>query len=837
MKSNITLYYKSLVNKEKNFVLDNPDGSSSLSTYLSTLQSETINNFQYIKQGLSVSIKLNKNQIALEMIDSKDLNYVKIQNFDVVNEQEVLEKPYFYFVISKIWRSKETIELVLSMDTLNTFRFNSDYVINVKTLTKRMHKDRFKNYYYMMEIKITLTGTGSIQLSDGDSIKFTYGNVSWTGRVLGNTEIILGTPTSIYLDIESLDKIDIIEFNNYIEDGVYFDEVKILNVLYTDVYVELVQGWRDYQFQVREIDLKSEDIACPVYKKRENKLYEQRGTFLNTWVLYYKNATTQENSPIDCYLASDEELTFLTETGSNTITASNIPSGKMLFLSPQMSGDITISVDGVNYRCYEQPNFSGNVSGYYCIVIVNNNGVLTFNRYVYTRMSTSYIRWDNYTITITNPTTIQVESSITTLSGREDTPPASSSYSSYSWDTNPFNPNAVNKTLTLSPLTDRIIASADTIDKTLQENIKIINIPYSPSTITEENGKYVIGSLWKYDAIYRFFKLTDFNQRFENYIVTDEENILNYFISEPWVRTTARRFVDDSKLYHSDYFRPKFVYDSFNKIFPLEQIDFYSSMYKNKTSTFDFKFVMTRNIVSKFLFQFDYVYKNSNQDYENIVAVARNNEEVLYNSSYLNYIRTGYNYDLKSKERSEVASGVGIGLSAFGLTLTGIIGAATGNPLAVGAAIGAGIGLASSLVNQAKTVAQNEENIQRKLTETNRQAVAVMNADDYDLLYAYSQNKAKLCYYAISDEMKQVLNDLFYYAGYVVNKQMIPNINSRYWFNFVQASLVINDSSNLTNEIEDDIKEKFEQGVTFLHYHDKFDFNQEMENWETSLLE
>ena len=43
------------------------------------------------------------------------------------------------------------------------------------------------------------------------------------------------------------------------------------------------------------------------------------------------------------------------------------------------------------------------------------------------------------------------------------------------------------------------------------------------------------------------------------------------------------------------------------------------------------------------------------EDYDNIVAVARNNEEVLYSSQYLNYVRTGYNYDVKAKQRQEEA--------------------------------------------------------------------------------------------------------------------------------------------------------------------------------------
>ena len=127
MKSKITLYYKSLVNKDRNFVLDNGSGTSTLETYLATLTKTTITDFQYIKNDLSISIKINASQTGLEMIDSKNLNYVKIENYtETEGSPIVYEKAMYYFVINKIWRSKETIELVLSMDTLNCFKFNSE---------------------------------------------------------------------------------------------------------------------------------------------------------------------------------------------------------------------------------------------------------------------------------------------------------------------------------------------------------------------------------------------------------------------------------------------------------------------------------------------------------------------------------------------------------------------------------------------------------------------------------------------------------------------------------------------------------------------------------------
>ena len=846
MKSKVTLYYKSLVNKEKNFVLDNQDGTSALETYLSTLQSEFINEYQYVKQGLSVSIKLNKNQTALEMVDSKDLNYIKIQNYNDEAEPQVLEKPYYYFVIAKNWRAKDTIELVLSMDTLNTFRFNYDYRLNAKSIIKRMHKDRFDSKIYETQI-------------DCEDIECTGSRYGFNTRdeVVAGEDLTDEDITALNLGQYTIEPVQIydatLEQNiplsliNYIEYGLRWDERGLIRTLYCwiDAYLNIPQGNLDghtiyFAFVVninnkyiyKKIDFKSEDISAPVYKKEEHTLYEQEGGFRNSWVLYYKNKDNQEDSPVECYLTADRNVKFLTETGSNTINVNNIPLGKILVISPYFQGEVVVDVDGEKFYVKSYLN-QWRMS---CIGFENANEVLVVHIYSVSEPEIGpAVNQVTETNLIVNPSQVAIDTSIEELKGRE----VDNVASSYGF-TDPNNPfYRSNTTIPLASLITRQIADSSTIDKTLSENLKIINIPYCPSQITEEDGKYVIEPLWRYEAVLKFFKLIDFTPVFQNSITTDVDSILNIFTSGIITPDlTMNRTIIDSKLYHSDYYRPKFVYDSFSRIFPLEQIDYVKSYESINSDKFKFTFVMSRNIVSKFLFKFDFVYKHSNEDYPNVVAVARNNEEVLYNSAYLNYVRTGYNYDLKAKERSETASGVGLGLNIAGLIASiGLSFIPGGQALGVAGVVGSTLGLAGQIVNYAKTISQNEENLQRRLQETQRQAVSVLNADDYDLLQAYTDNKAKLCLYEVSEQMKRVLDDLFYYCGYVVNEQMIPNISSRYWFNFVQAGLIIEDSSNLNSDIEDDIKEKFEQGVTFLHYHNEFDFNQEKENWETSLLD
>lgn len=849
MKSKITLYYKSLLNPEKNFILDDGNGTSKLETYLSSLTKTTINDFQYIKNQLSVSIKINSSQVNLEMIDNKDLNYVKIENYtEVPNSDNVYERAMYYFVTNKIWRSQSTIELVLTMDTLNTFEYNKDYLLNKKTLVKRMHKDRFiQDGLQDYEIAMVEDVLQTLYTSYPDYIELHEDDWVDMGQDVNDYEASLYHEYGASVELvgiydATLDRMLIqgYEWWDVTGDFQLDDNNEIFMTWSVKLPLDLAGDSFYLQFRVvssrpriwKNIDLKSEDISCPLYKKSEENLYENKGAFLNSWVLYYKNKTAQDTSPIECYLTSDTELTFLTETGSNTITAGVIPTGKTYFIAPQYNGIVYFSVNGVNYNVTTQKIASGLITLNYCVGLENQSGTLVFHYCAYQRLGNVFIKSPLVQeILISNPT-LECNTSLTQLLVRKTGSPMASSYAK-----SVFTAGAVTDVITLSALTSRQLAPSYTIDKTDNQNVKIINLPYCPSTITEDNGTYTIEPLWVFDTTPNFFKLVDTSKRFENSVETSVDDIIDIFDeSGIVVSINESRHVLDTKLYHSDYYRPKFVYDSFGKVFPLEQIDYLQTLSIYGNSKFKFTFVMSRNIVSKFLFMFNYVYKHSNEDYENVLAVARNNEEVLYTSAYLNYVRTGYNYDLKAKERTEAISGAGIGLSVLGLVLSGAIGMATGNPIAVGSAVASGVGLATSLVNHAKTTAQNEENIQRKLQEAQRQAVSVSNADDYDLLYAYTTNKAKLVYYDVSNNMKNVLDDLFYYAGYIVNEQMLPVINSRYWFNFVQASLVIDDTANLTMELEDDIKEKFEQGVTFLHLHGVFNFKQDKENWEVALI-
>ena len=843
MTSTLILYKDSRIIPERNLIVED------ISTYLSGLTKLTKTDFQYQRLHLEMDVKIDISQTYQDYKSTYNYNYCSIQ--DGLNGKIV-----YYFITKKTQVAESTIALHLKMDTANTFQRSTDYSFGDRTRVIREHKDRFDIWYYEIEIREVyyLTQTNPFPYSDETpfpiSISIDNGAYNFTNLTAEYFDDGNHTQLIIYGMSMEVGK----EINDLLAE--YSDEpIDLYDGDMSTHYCQIPYPTDEYEIQVflfkrkyvRKIDLKSEEISAPVYKKEENIIYENEGKLQNAWALYYRN-DTDANSPIRCYLIPDTNITIQYGGTGNKITPSDIPNGEYLFFWQAYNGPFNFIVGDETYKVYNGiKNPFNNVQDFQCVAIKNNGGTLELYQMIY--------RWiplyhtisiqDTKSLTRVLATTtvgFEFELNSDVIKARQMT---SIALTYDDRNTNrPFRANGWNVSFNLTTQVS-YMNSIDAVDRTLSQNIKIIDIPYSPSTIEiDSSNNYIFEGIWQFDALKKWFLLNNLNTRFENNIVSNVEDILQYYETNiSSINTNTTRYIKDSKLYHSDYFRPKFVYDSFSRNFPLEQIDYGKSIMNKDTSKLTFDFVMSRNIVSKFLFRFGYTYKDSTEDYPNIVAVARNNEEVLYNSQYLNYVRTGYNYDLKTKERNEVASGIGLGLSVAGL-IGSIVMTATGYGSAIGVAgiVGSVGGIAGSVVGMVKSTAQAEENIQRKLQETQRQAVSVLNADDSDLLYAYTTNKAKLCLYTISSQMEEILDDMFYYIGYLCNETKIPNLSSRYWFNFIQAEVELTTTgSNLSEEVINDLKQRYSNGITILHHRlinstHTWDFDLNKENWEVSLL-
>lgn len=130
MTSTLTLYRNCQLTPEHNYIID------SVASYLLSLQSVTINNFQHIKHGLDLKIKVDLPQTE---VSQPTYNYASIKNEDDT-------RTFYYFITNTEWRAEHTVLLTLSIDSLTTFS-NKFATTNWDTRTKiiRQHADRFVN--------------------------------------------------------------------------------------------------------------------------------------------------------------------------------------------------------------------------------------------------------------------------------------------------------------------------------------------------------------------------------------------------------------------------------------------------------------------------------------------------------------------------------------------------------------------------------------------------------------------------------------------------------------------------------------------------------------------
>lgn len=842
MTSTLTLYFTSGISIRKNFVID------SIDDYLASKNKEVITNFQYIKHAPLTSIKLVRGQGALDFIASNDIDYCSIQNYG--------EKVVYYFVTDKRWKGQNTLEFALAMDTLNTFKMGVDYTLSQRTRINRQHKNRYvpRDVYTPQPAEIpndffdTFSPFNLRKLylfKEFDPIPENppYLRISTYGEILDQTAHLklrifiynlITEEITLYKEFTEADTLSL-SFRVHEENGK--GEIYITDSNQVDYFApentrfalewgatlvpplpsglgtievpgiregnisnlfsgELVKSVRWY----RNIDLISEGVTPILYGKDKGVIEGDN----QSWYLVYKG-----NNPLRCYLCADNARS-VTIAPKKDIVPSDLESGVYYYILPDRNND-NVPIRDASGNDISAYITNGWPRKQVVICYYLSGGDIGIREYIYHDYGLGFIQDGGYADRTTSKITFATNRSTIYYN----------TMANLTGNTGNIR-NSPSGTYTLVPVTSEII-SFSALNRTDAQLVKIIKLPYRP-TDSAFTG-------WQYDNTEKMLFLENLDTPLENEMTIGINPLSDLYLEFTPAITDLKNPIYESKLYHSDYYQPKFVYDSFSKVFALERVDIASY---SKNRPFSFVFKCTNTINSRFLFTFTtYIIEDRmDEDYSDILVITRNNEVVIYNSEYINYIKTGFNYDVKNKERREVGQWVGFGLTTIGA----IASFATG-----GAGIAAGIGFATSasaqFVNAVNSTAQAESAQAQKLEQLRNQKASVYGADDVDLMSAYTGNKAKYMLYEVSPRMKEVLFDLFFYTGYTSGVQGIPDTTSRTRFNFVSAEIEFDENNNLTEEILLDIVERFKSGVTFIHkFNNEWDIKQEKENWETNLI-
>lgn len=851
----LRFYKRSQLKPDKNWCFDN------IEIYLASLTYYDVSNYQYQRFELDKEIRVDFTQ-SEQTISSSANKYDYVRISTVVNNAPIY---YYYFIIKTRQVSESTIAYQLRMDTLNTFKFdstfaNNKYTLSPKTLVKREHKDRMDNSIKYISSEDNFTDDGYIQntpINDRPLIfnvnEFAIGSYSYffagwhyTIQLLDNNNNVVsnydlkGTLTiSVSSSLFSITSTDYAT-SEAVSFGGGIDYKFILTIKFS---VNIGTAMADYNDLVvndshpranpkivypRIIDEYQEGLSTQLFKKNEKTLVDKDDN--NQWYLVYSSAnainptdtpsTILVVNPVQVRFYSDKGYTISTNAAHEVILYASSPAipkwnntAEYIFYNPQpapAAGTQYIKINGTTYDLHDYQNFRAKRT--------NNSDLVFSSVSIVDRATLSTISFTNIeSITFYGINSIGCEddwnkksSMITIGSGTNN----------YSGSCTPWNQ----------------------VDLTDPRLIKAFAFPYAPLEFLE--GKDTFEDFPEgvsFSTGDNVIQLTNRNVKFNYQKRFDTDILENAFIDVSQVnfaRGVSRNIIYESKLFHSDYYQPKFVYDSFAFTFNLEDIDNKSLIEQfEDVSTLYTSYVISSNIQSKFMFQFDsYVLKRSTQNYDNVLCIERNNEKALFNNSFINYVRSGgYSYETKKASSQNAVNGVTTALSIVGSVASFASSGATGGA-GIAAGVGLAIGAAAGIIRSVHTAQEQDRAISQKITQQIMESTSVQGSEDIDILTAFSGNKAKIVEYKLSDIMQTAMWDLFHYCGYATHEQKIPDVTTRLYFNFVQAEIVF-DEYNFNEEIADDIQNKWNEGVTFFHaVSGAYDINQEYENFETSLL-
>ena len=737
-------------------------------------------NFNYIKIGLDITIKVKLNEGERLTLP---LNYCLIQNGTFLDSTVV----YKYFVTKTEWISQDTVKFYLSMDTLNTFWASQTYE-NFdwsKTKVTRAHKDRFHNnanwdadndnYQYVDRIVD--------KSSEGLDITTQFKSSSLQINKTGD-ENNLNLNQKWYLVYQSA---------NVENSGAWSGAINCYIVPEIDTRMGL-GGTSEPQVQP-EVNWKSSDFADNEFRVL---IVDDQVGASNTWV----NANPRFSSSNYHWDVNSTRCVVFFKNGN----ALNRIYGYI-----DAGGAISFPSDGSTYRWLQ-----GNDT----IPIYN---VLAYRRFFHKP-------WE-FGVT----------------SGQAA-------------------PGSGLSTVAQAKTMDLIYFSAGSTqvytldgikkwDRTDSKLVKIIELPYYPfnsqmidaSTIKLPDYACQIEDNTK-------MKLKDLSYQFSSVLEAKIVNELSARIPAKTDRyTSTNKPYFESKLFHSDFYTRKYVYDSFSLDKRCESYDTV-----NGTPMENINFVPSSNISSKLLFDISNNMYESMQDYENILVSTRNNEYPIFTSQYLNYMRTGYNNDKKKVEQQQTGNWIKTGLltaGAIGSILAAIpTGGASLSVTAAATATLATGGAVSSWYNTISSNAQADRDLATKLATLQEQSNTISTADDLSLLNYYNGNKLYLFKYEVSEATKESVYQLFRNCGYKLNDPTISaktQYNNLFFgrrnFNFIEMSPVYDhDKFNYDNmvEFEEDMKARWQSGVTIMHKHYltdtnrtyAYDWDKKYENWETWIL-
>lgn len=192
--------------------------------------------------------------------------------------------------------------------------------------------------------------------------------------------------------------------------------------------------------------------------------------------------------------------------------------------------------------------------------------------------------------------------------------------------------------------------------------------------------------------------------------------------------------------------------------------------------------------------------------------------------SYLTMFTNSWQEYIQNNRAQRTAGFVNMGIQTAGGILSGSLGGTFG--------LSQGVSMATNAITQINTQLAKEQDLKNKpqdiraksnnvVIDSSRQTIGVIKYE-----------------YSLTNDYKEILGSYFNKFGYKCLKNIIPNLQSRYYFNYIKT-IDVNIKGNLSVKKLNTIKDIFNNGTTIWHYRDSETFrflDYTKENAEVSIL-
>lgn len=579
----------------------------------------------------------------------------------------------------------------------------------------------------------------------------------------------------------------------------------------------------------RNIDKFSENLNPILYKQSRTTINQQNYSGQKWYLIYrteYEDKESDSSNPIHCYCISDSAISVKFEATNNEIVPTMLQPYMFYYI---VDNGYVLEADNYTYRST------------YSNMTPTRSRIICFYRsgdsYIYATQlqdEGTGIRNDGFrqhssleiTATPTSPSYIvaaRISPTYVVIAGQ-------SIRSDVIADT-------ISTQINASTESSAVLSTISEVDRINSKLMKIIELPYSPFTPSVSLGYMSIPTGWVVNSVklgandtdLLVLELQDLNKEFISIINALD---LATIYSVDFDRTEEGAIQDydskfESKLYNSSFYQIKLSYDTFQATLRLEE---YKIANANQFQV-NLYFKPSNQMNSNLAFRYDPVSFSTQEtlDYEQYILSNRDNEIQIYNAQYLNYLRYGKQYDLNNLISNALSAGASSIVSSGATAAIMAAGLAPATaPFALTAGIiGSAISIGASIYNQINSIQEKEEKYKN-------QAVNVQGNNDLDVFKYYNGNALVEFKYSLSNEMKTAIFNLLRLTGYATDETKVPSLNTRVFYNFIQAEIEFENSENdIYAAYINYIKEKFKAGITIFHrWGGTYDLEQANENWE-----